>query len=215
MNQLNEYFFKDELSAAQMDYLWAHGWRHFGEYFFRYSQVAAKHVTPLRIDLAAFKLSTSLKRILKANTDLEVVIREAFIDEEKEALFRRHKVRFTENVPDSIHDFLSPFPAQIPCETKEVCLLQNGKLIGVSFLDLGEDSTSSVYSIYEPEIQQRSLGIFLILNSIQHSLKLGKRYYYLGYAYREPSHYDYKKRFSGLEEFHWTNEWKKKGKSFD
>ena len=207
MDQVNEYFFKEQVNAAQMDYLWAHGWRHFGEYFFRYSRVGAKHVTPLRIDLSGFKLSTSLKRILKVNSDLQVVIREAFLDAEKEALFQRHKIRFTENVPDSIHDFLSAQPAQIPCETKEVCLFRNEKLIGVSFLDFGEDSTSSVYSIYEPEVTKRSLGIFLILNSIRYSMELGKRYYYLGYAYREPSHYDYKKRFSGVEEFEWENRW--------
>ncbi len=204
---MNEYFFNDQFNASQMDYLWAHGWRHFGEYFFRYSRVDEKHVTPLRIDLSAFQLSTSLKRILKTNSDLEVVIREAFLDEEKEALFQRHKIRFTENVPDSIYDFLSSTPARIPCETKEVCLFQNGALLGVSFLDLGEHSTSSVYSIFEPEIKQRSLGIFLILNSIRYSMELGKRFYYLGYAYREPSHYDYKKRFSGLEVYEWGTQW--------
>lgn len=208
MDQVNEYFFKEQVNAAQMDYLWARGWRHFGEYFFCYSRVGAKHVTPLRIDLAGFKLSTSLKRILKVNADLQVVIREAYLDAEKEELFQRHKVRFTENVPDSIHDFLSSQPAQIPCETKEVCLFLDGKLIGVSFLDFGEASTSSVYSIYEPEVTKRSLGIFLILNSLRYSIELGKRYYYLGYAYREPSHYDYKKRFSGLEEYEWENGWK-------
>jgi leucyl-tRNA---protein transferase len=204
---MNEYFFNDQISAAQMDYLWARGWRHFGEYFFRYSHVGKNHVTPLRIDLATFKLTTSLKRILKMNTDIKVVIREAFLDEEKEALFQRHKIRFTENVPDSIFDFLSATPAHIPCETKEVCLFQNGRLIGTSFLDLGENSTSSVYSIYEPEITKRSLGIFLILNSIRYSMELGKRHYYLGYAYREPSHYDYKKRFLGLEVYEWETQW--------
>jgi leucyl-tRNA---protein transferase len=204
---MNEYFFNDQLNGAQMDYLWAHGWRHFGEYFFRYSNVDEKHVTPLRIDLEKFKLSTSLKRILKVNQDLKVVIRDAFIDDEKAAIFQRHKLRFTENIPDTIYEFLSSNPAQIPCETKEVCLFENEKLIGVSFLDLGENSSSSVYSIYEPEITKRSLGIFLILNSIRYSMELGKRYYYLGYAYREPSHYDYKKRFSGLEKFDWADKW--------
>ncbi len=193
-----------------MDLLWAQGWRHFGEYFFRYSHVEAKHVTPLRIDLTAFSFTSSLKRVLKNNADLKVAIREAFLDEEKEALFQRHKLRFTENIPNSIYDFLSQSPAQIPCETKEICLFENGKLIGVSFLDVGDQSSSSVYSIYEPEITKRSLGTCLILTSIQYSMKLGKRYYYLGYAYREPSHYDYKKRFSGLEEYAWEGGWKSK-----
>ncbi|MFN7926394.1 MAG: arginine-tRNA-protein transferase [Blastocatellia bacterium] len=209
--RIDEYYFANQLLPHQMDYLWAQGWRHFGVFFFRYSTVQRSnglyHVTPLRVDLARFTLSTSQKRALKKNQDLQVEIRPAFIDDGKEALFQRHKTRFIENVPNSLYDFLAPEPAETPCETKEVCLLQDGQLIAVSFLDIGAQATSSIYSIFEPAESKRSLGIYLILLSIAYSMQHGKEYYYPGYAYAEPSFYDYKKRLRGLEQYDWE-EWR-------
>jgi arginine-tRNA-protein transferase len=208
-HNLDEYFFADAVTPEQMDFLWAQGWRHFGVYFFRYATMTKHnglfHVMPLRIKLAHFSLSTSLKRILKKNRDLRLEIRAASLDAEKEALFDGHKTRFAENVPDSIYDFFTPQPATIPCAAKEICLFQEDKLLAASFLDIGAESTSSVYSFYDPTAARRSLGIQLILLSIGYSRELGRAYYYPGYAYHEPSHYDYKKRFSGLEQFDWQN----------
>jgi leucyl-tRNA---protein transferase len=207
--RIDEYFLAQQVTPAQMDYLWAQGWRHFGVFFFRYSTIRKPrglyHVTPLRLNLANFTLSPSQKRVLKKNEDLHYEIRDAFIDKAKEALFEQHKTRFSENVPHSIYDFLSPQPADIPCHTKEVCLFQDGQLIAASFLDIGARATSSVYSIFEPTETKRSLGIYLILLSIAYSLQLGSQFYYPGYAYEEPSVYDYKKRLRGLEQYNWQD----------
>ena len=207
VSKLDEYFFAREVTPEQMDDWWKHGWRHFGMFFFRYARLAKSnghyHVRPLRLKLTNFSLSTSQKRVLKKNQDLRLEIREASIDAAKEALFERHKTRFADNVPDSIYDFFTPHPALIPCPTKEICLWQEERLLAASFLDIGAQATSSVYSIYEPTETNRSLGIYLILLSIAYSRELGMQYYYPGYAYQEASHYDYKKRFSGLEQFDW------------
>jgi arginine-tRNA-protein transferase len=209
---INEYFMRSQVAPEMMDQLWARGWRHFGEYFFRYSighhDGEARKVIPLRIELEKFSPSRSQKRAAARNRDLEVVVRPAFIDEEKQQLFHRHKRRFGHNVPDSIHDFLSHRPADTPCENQEIAVLADGKLIGVSFLDVGQTACSSVYAMFEPEESKRSLGIFMILEAIQHSRELGCRYYYPGYAYRGPSFYDYKKNFSGLEVYEWEMGWK-------
>lgn len=211
MSFINEYFFCDKVRPELMDQLWAKGWRHFGSYFFRYEKLVTRKnnftVTPLRIDLAKFSYSNSHKRILKKNADLQVVMRDAFIDEEKENLFLIHRVRFKDNIPDSIYTFLSHDPAKIPCNTQEICLFENGKLLAASFLDVGSSSTSSIYSIFDPAEYKRSLGIYLILLSIDYSLKTNRKYYYPGYAYKEPSHYDYKKKFTALEYYQWETAW--------
>jgi leucyl-tRNA---protein transferase len=205
---INEYFHADHVPPALMDRAWAAGWRHFGSYFFRYSRNAANHVLPLRVRLEEFKFSTSQQRVKKRNANLECVIRDAVIDAEKHALFALHVLRFSENIPDSIFTFLDPEPARV-CDTKEICLYKNGRLIGAHFLDFGETSTSSVYSIYDPSASKHSLGIDLILRSITLSLELGKRLYYPGYAYLEPSAYDYKKKLSALEVFDWAGGWQR------
>jgi leucyl-tRNA---protein transferase len=203
---INGYLYADHVPAALMDQALAEGWRHFGSYFFRYSRHGANHVLPLRVRLEDFQFSTSQKRVRKRNANLECVIRDALIDDEKHALFALHTVRFSEDVPDSILTFMDPEPARV-CNTKEICLYNNGRLIGAHFLDVGETSTSSVYSIYDPSESKHSLGIDLILRAISLSLEMGKQLYYPGYAYLEPSAYDYKKKLSALEVFDWVGQW--------
>jgi len=198
--------------SGEMDRLWAEGWRHFGIFFFRYriSVHGPKqfNVLPLRIDLERFSLSRGQKRVLNKNRDTKTVIRATTIDDAKEALFVKHRPRFTENTPSSLYDFVSPVPDSMPCANLELCVYMGGMLVGATFLDLGETATSAVYAIFDPAHAKRSLGILMMLRSIQFSRQRGYRYYYPGYAYREPFAYDYKKRFAGLEYFDWDSGWK-------
>lgn len=206
-------------TPEQMDALWAQGWRHFGTAFFRYA--VAFHngslfsVLPLRLNLNRFTPSRSQKRVLARNRDLAVVIRDSSIDETKEDLFRRHRERFTFNVPDSLYDFLSVRPATVPCRNQEVCVYDGSRLLAISFMDIGSRATSGVYAMFDPQEANRSLGIFLILQSVRYARELGCHYYYPGYAYREPSVYDYKKKFSGLEYLDWGKGWQPYSRQVD
>jgi leucyl-tRNA---protein transferase len=207
-----QHFICLEASAQEMDSYWAEGWRHFGTIFFRYrtsvhgSQLYS--VLPLRLDLQRFQLTRSLKRVLAINRDMETLLRPAFVDKTKKALFLKHRVRFKENVPTSLDNFLSPIPDAAPCRNLELCIYRKNKLLGVTFLDVGQTATSAVCAIFDPAEAKRSLGILMMLHSIQFSVNEGYRYYYPGYAYREPFAYDYKKRFVGLEYLDWTEGWK-------
>ncbi len=210
---INEAGELEHASPELMDRCWADGWRHFGSYFFRYSRMSEargfKTVTPLRMRLVDFVPSTSQTRVIKRNSNLELKIQAATIDRQKLELFALHSRRFSENIPDSLYSFLGFQPATVPCETKELLLFKDERLIAATFLDIGATSTSSIYSIYDPSESKHSLGVYLILCSIKHSIALGKTFYYPGYATREPSVYDYKKRFAALEFFDWKDNWLK------
>jgi arginine-tRNA-protein transferase len=205
-------FLRLNAAPTEMDQLWAEGWRHFGILFFRYR--TAVHdgkefsVLPLRVVLERFTLARSQNRVLRKNRDTQVVIRPASVDEAKQALFSKHILRYRENIPSSIYDFLSPTPASIPCPNVELCIFLDGRLIGVTYLDIGQTATSAVYAMFDPVEGKRSLGILMMIHSIQFSQERGYRYYYPGYAYHEPFAYDYKKRFVGMEYLDWTTGWK-------
>ena len=207
----DESFICVSASPADMDELWAEGWRHFGIIFVRYG--SAFHggkfysVLPLRVDIERFALTRSQKRVLAKNQDVELIVRPSCVDEQKQALFEKHRLRFDENTPTSLYNFLSEFPDSVPCANVELCVYIGGRLIAVTFLDVGELATSGVYAMFDPAEAKRSLGILMILHSIQFSRERGCRYYYPGYAYREPFSYDYKKRFTGLEYLDWTTGW--------
>lgn len=209
---INEEFYIEEISPQQLDALLAKGWRHFGEHFVRYNigfhENELRLVLPLRIRLADFTLSKSQRRVLKRNQDLQIVIRPIEITKEKEILFEAHKQRFNHSIPDSLYDFLSHSPAAVPCEALEVCVYEREKLLAASFFDVGAESISAVYAMFDPLETSRSLGIFTMLMVIDYAIKNSKTFYYPGYAYEGNSFYDYKKRFSALEFFDWNGVWK-------
>lgn len=207
----DEYQF-EKVNPDSMDLLWKGGFRHFGTYFFRYSigllNGEYAQVLPLRVLLKSFKLSKSQKKTIRKNQDLKIIIRDCFIDEEKKDLFTIHAERFTENRPESLYNFLSPEnTATTPCELKEICIYDNDMLAAVSFLDIGEKASSSVYAMFHPDYAKRRLGIYTLLLEIEYSISREMDYLYPGYAYRENSFYDYKKKFQPIEYFDWNGNW--------
>ena len=208
-----QYAYLEKSTPELMDTLWADGWRHFGTYFFRDTLNFVNDqpclVTPLRINLTKFSFSKKQKKFLKQVENIRLVYQPAVIDEEKEILFHKHITRFKTNVPNSIYDFLSENPAEIPCQTIEVDLYDSQNyLYGVSFMDVGKDSLSSVYAMFDPDYSALRPGIHTLLAEIQYGIKHQKKYLYTGYAYREASHYDYKKKFSGVEYYDWKGNWR-------
>lgn len=210
-NLINEEFYADHVLPEQMDSLWSHGWRHFGTQFFRYNigilNNELRYVIPLRIRLSEFSFSKSQRRVLRQNEDLAVTVRPIEINDETEEIFHRHKLRFDHSVPDSIFNFISSEPSTVPCESKEIRVTLNGKLLAASYIAIGKDSTSGIYAIFEPTMSDRSLGILTMLKEIEYSIESGREFYYQGYCYAGPSFYDYKKRFRNTEAFDWDGNW--------
>ena len=208
-----EDFESEAVVPAEIDRLLADGWRHAGVHFYRYNYAFHRgmltEVIPLRIVLDQFAMSKSQRRNWRANEGkgYRVVVRPSEVDEEKDALFQRHKRKFEDNIPESLHDFLSRTPSRIPCEGGEIAVYDGNRLIGVSFFDVGAEALSTIYGMYDLDYGKQGLGIYTMLLEMKHARQLGKRYYYHGYCYRCPSFYDYKKAFTAVEAFDWDGRW--------
>ena len=205
----DEHFVSWEQSPEQMDALWANGWRHFGPIFYRYRQclttAGIRNVQPLRMDVHRFEPSASHRRVLRKNGDLEIRVKTAELLEDRHRLFDRHKQRFAENVPNSLEDFLGPAPHAGPCQTLELGAFLGDRLLAASYLDVGSTGVSSIYAFFDPDESRRSLGTATMIWEILLARRTGRRWHYPGYAYVEPSGYDYKKRFRPLECFDWES----------
>jgi arginine-tRNA-protein transferase len=201
-----------QVAPAALDAKLVIGWRHFGTHFFRCN--FAVHdgvfcgVLPLRIPVAEFEPNKSQRRVRRRNADLEVRIVPAVLTTEFHELFERHKVRFGDPIPESLFNFVDPHPAQIPVETRAVEVRLDGRLVAASFFDVGAESISSVYGMFDPDHADRSLGTLTILHELATAAALGKRHYYLGYSFTVPSPYDYKSHFAPLEAYDWNVGWK-------
>jgi len=211
--RLDEAFLAPQVPAATMDFLWSQGWRHQGHCFFRYTHCLMEgrehEIIPLRVDLARFEMSKSQRRLWRHNEDLRWEIVPAEFDEAIHAMFARHSERFDENKPTTLGAFFSSEPSHIPCECAAIKAWLGDELVAVSFLDVGVEAVSSVYAIFEPEHEKRSLGTLTLLKELQIAKATRKRWLYQGFGTRLPSRYDYKRRISGIEGYDWkTREWR-------
>jgi arginine-tRNA-protein transferase len=210
----DEHFVSWERSPEQMDALWENGWRHFGPIFYRYRQCVTpgglRNVQPLRVDAHRFAPSRSQRRVLRKNGDLQIRVRTAELLENRQRLFDLHKQRFAENVPNSLEDFLGPAPHAGPCHTLELGAFLGDRLLAASYLDVGATGISSIYAFFDPEESARSLGTATMIWEILFARQTGRRWHYPGYAYIEPSGYDYKKHFGPMEHYDW-NSWRSLG----
>jgi arginine-tRNA-protein transferase len=75
----------------------------------------------------------------------------------------------------------------------------DGALVGVSLTDRLRSGLSGVYKFYDPDLEPRSLGTFVILWHVERARALGLPYVYLGYWIAESRKMAYKARFAPLE----------------
>jgi arginine-tRNA-protein transferase len=65
----------------------------------------------------------------------------------------------------------------------------------VALTDRMGDGLSMVYSFYNPDLDHRSLGTFMILDHIRRARALGLPHVYLGYWVKGSRKMDYKTKF--------------------
>lgn len=157
---------------------------------------------PVRIPVADFAPSRSLRRIQKANADLAVRVAEPQASLEQFRLFQRYqRSRHTDS--DMASMTYGDFRAMIedsPVASRLIELRdQRGVFLGACLLDLLDDGLSAVYSFYDPEQRRRSLGTLLVLALVEAARARGLPYAYLGYWIAESRKMAYKARFRPLE----------------
>lgn len=159
---------------------------------------------PVRIVTADFKPDRTMRKVLKNNSRLVARKVPARATAEQYRLFSRYQdsrhsggdmalmgfYDYRSMVEDSpIETFLAEFRDQ------------DGVLSAVCLTDRMNDGLSAVYSFYEPDLSQQSLGTYVILWLIEEARRLDLPYVYLGYWIAESRKMSYKARFSPLEAF--------------
>jgi arginine-tRNA-protein transferase len=75
----------------------------------------------------------------------------------------------------------------------------DGPLIATALTDVLADGLSMVYSFFDPDYSDRSLGTFMILDHIDRARRMGLPYVYLGYWVEGSRKMAYKRRFKPQE----------------
>jgi arginyl-tRNA--protein-N-Asp/Glu arginylyltransferase len=166
----------------------------------------------VRVVVNEFKPSDNLKRILKGNADLIGNAMPNRPTSEQYALFRRYvDSRHSDGgmADMSVLDY-SMMVEDSHVDTKLIEYRRRGidsgitgrgegGLIAACLTDEMSDGLSMVYSFYDPDAQDRSLGTFMILEHIYRARAMGLPYLYLGYWVEGSKKMGYKARFTPQE----------------
>src|SRR5690606_38863054 len=159
-----------------------------------------------------FKFSKNMRRVLHRNSDLIGAAHDAEPSTEQYGLFRRyldarHKrggmsemtvLDYAMMVEDS-HVDTKVIEYRRRGPDSFITGRGTGELIAVALTDRMSDGLSMVYSYYDPEMEDRSLGTFIILDHIQRAKAAGLPHVYLGYWVNGSRKMNYKIRFQPQE----------------
>lgn len=157
---------------------------------------------PVRIPIADFRMTRSLRRVLRANEDLGLTDVPAAATGEQYRLFASYQAS-RHGDSDMARMAMADFAAMVDEGRADTSLLEarDGalRLIGCMLTDRLADGYSAVYSFYDAAAEARSLGTFLILALIERARSEGLPYVYLGYWIAQSRKMAYKARFHPLE----------------
>jgi arginine-tRNA-protein transferase len=156
----------------------------------------------VRVPTRMFKWRASFRRVLLVNDDLVSRTVSARATSEQYSLFRSYiDARHADGgmADMTVLDFAAmvdeSFVDTRMVEYRRRARGSESNLVAAALIDVLEDGISLIYSFYDPELPRRSLGTFIILDSIRRAHARGLPYVYLGYWVGGSSKMSYKARF--------------------
>lgn len=177
------------------------GFRRSGSHLYRPNCGSCSACIPARVPAGRFSPKRSQRRALKRNEDIEIRELESIEGDEAFDLYRRYiEARHHDGdmYPPSRDQYQSFLSAEWGV-TRFYGMYLSGRLVGVAVADLLDDGLSAIYTFYDPDLGDRSLGTFAVLWQIEQTRELGRDYLYLGYWIKQCQKMAYKIQFRPLE----------------
>jgi len=167
----------------------------------------------IRVPVQDYRPTSSQKRIMRRNKDLERRTCAPWATEEQYDLFRTYLGDRHSDGGMADMD-VCEFASMIEETTVKSRIIEyhdptlgEDSLVASCLTDIMGDGMSMVYSFFHPDQARRSLGLFMILDHIAIAREAGLPHIYLGYWVPGSSKMDYKAKFAPFEYFRsgvWT-----------
>jgi len=177
------------------------GFRRSGDLVYRPHCKNCSACVAVRVPVREFSPSRSQKRVLKKNTDVDVIATPPRFDSAHFELYRRYQASrhpgsgMNDTDPQKYLGFL--VSRQVASSFYEFRV--GPQLLGVAVVDRLPDGMSAVYTFFDPDFPDRGLGSFAILWQIAEVSRQGLEYLYLGYWIAESPKMAYKAKYQPLE----------------
>jgi len=166
----------------------------------------------VRILTEQFQPTKSMRRVLSINRDVVATVHAAEPSTEQFSLFRRYldhrhqsggmsdmsALDYAIMVEDThVNTRIIEYRVREPGSGIDAS--KRGELLAVALSDVMSDGLSMVYSFFNPDLEKRSLGTFMIMDHITRTRALGLPHVYLGYWVDGSEKMGYKTRYHPQE----------------
>ena len=178
------------------------GFRRSHNFAYRPACSGCSACVPVRVEAEAFRPSGSLRRIQRLNAGLAWQERPPAPTREQFALFSKYlRARHRDGQMSTMT--FEDYRAMVAETHLETTITEfreaNGQLVAACLSDWLEDGPSAVYSFFEPALERRSLGTYMVLWLIEAARRRGLPHVYLGYWIDGSSKMEYKTRFKPIQ----------------
>ncbi len=164
---------------------------------------------PTRLAVNQFKANRNQKRCIKKNQNTRIIVKPAKFEQAHYEMYLRyqnHKHGLGGMADSTEADYIN-FLSSSWCNTLFVEFSIGQELAAVAIVDLLDNALSAVYTFYEPQFSQYSLGNYAVLWQQNHALEMELEFIYMGFWIKNCRKMSYKNQYRPLQGFI-ENEWK-------
>lgn len=178
------------------------GFRRSGDFVYRPECHLCRQCLSCRLPVQDFKINSRQKKAWKRNQDL--TLRRVSTQHASQMHYDLYERYINERhangdmFPPS-YDQFDKFLIQSCSDSFFLELWKDDQLLCVSTCDQLDDGISAVYTFFDPDYQQRSLGVYAILKQIEYAKAMQQQFVYLGYWVPHSDKMNYKTQYSPIE----------------
>lgn len=158
----------------------------------------------VRVPVRDFRPNRTQRRIMRRNGDLSAKERAPVATREQYALFKAY-IEARHGDGDMALMGEADYRALVEETLVRTSLIEyrdsEGRLVAGCLSDRLRDGYSAVYSFFDPNLSDLSLGTYVVLNLIERACARDLDYVYLGYWVQGSPKMDYKRNFRPLEAY--------------
>jgi len=203
-----------ELYPDEYDARLENGWFKYGHHLQRPACESCRECQSMRVPVDEFQPNRAQRRVLAKNADLEVrFVSPPPVDHARVLLHNHYRAsQIVErgwpflgwDLETYRHEF-----AACPLTMTEISVWEGRRLRAVVLADVAEESVAGVTHYYDPVLRERSIGLFVMLQTFELARQLQKKWLYLGYYVPDSPTMGYKIQFRPAELRTWDGEWQR------
>ena len=196
----------DALCETVWENFGEHGFRRQGRHIYRPTCNGCEACVAARVVVSEFEYTRRFRRTLRRNADIEVVQSREPLISDKEA-FKLYASYIESRHPDGamyppdIRTMRSMLYLEPDRDDFHLYGFLDNEVVFIAQTDKINNGLSANYTIFNTELDERSLGTFSILKQIEICRSLDQKYLYLGYIIEAVENMAYKRDFLPQERF--------------